>query len=40
VLERIPGPGGNLARITIEPYHVEWTDGRSEFMISETDLSD
>jgi hypothetical protein len=40
VLERIPGPGGNLVRISIEPYHFELTDEKSVFVISEADLSD
>jgi hypothetical protein len=40
VLERNPGPDGNLARISIEPYHFEWTDERSEFVIHEADLCD
>lgn len=40
VLERIPGPCGNLARISIEPYHYELTNERSEFVIREADLAD
>jgi hypothetical protein len=41
VIERIPGSGGNLARIKIaEHYHVEWTDSRSDFVVNEADLSD
>ncbi len=40
VLERTSGPVGNLVRITIEPYRVEWTNERSEFVISEAELSD
>jgi hypothetical protein len=40
VLERIEGRGRNVARITIEPYHIEWTDEESEFVISVADLSD
>ena len=40
VLERIPGPGGNLVRISIEPYHFELTDESSVFVISDADLSD
>ena len=40
VLERIPGPGGNLVRICIEPYHFEITNERSEFVISEAEISD
>jgi hypothetical protein len=38
VLERIPSANGNLARITIENYHVELTDESSEFLICEADL--
>jgi|HubBroStandDraft_5_1064220.scaffolds.fasta_scaffold3219216_1 hypothetical protein len=38
VLERTPGLGGNPARIDIEPYHVELTNERSEFLVSEADL--
>jgi hypothetical protein len=38
VLEQIPSATGNLARITIEPYHVELTNENSEFLISEADL--
>jgi hypothetical protein len=40
VLERIQAPIVNLARISIEPYHVELTDERSEFVIVEADLSE
>jgi len=38
VLERIPSPSGNLVRISIEPYHYELTDEKSEFVINEADL--
>jgi hypothetical protein len=38
VLERFPSATGNLARITIENYQVEWTNESSEFLISEADL--
>jgi hypothetical protein len=38
VLEQIPSATRNLARITIEPYHVELTNESSEFLISESDL--
>jgi hypothetical protein len=40
VLEQIPSATGNLARITIENYHVELTDESSEFLICEADLSE
>lgn len=40
VLERMTGPGGNLAHINIEPYHFELTNEKSEFVISEAELSD
>ena len=40
VLERMSGPDGNLARISIEPYHYEWTNERPEFVIREADLAD
>lgn len=38
VLEQIPSETGNLARVTVEPYHVELTNESSEFLISEADL--
>jgi hypothetical protein len=38
VLERFPSATGNLARVTIENYHVELTDESSEFLISEADI--
>jgi hypothetical protein len=34
------GPGGNLVRINIEPYHFELTNEKSEFVISEAELTD
>ena len=40
VLEQIPSAAGNLARITIEKYHVELTGESSEFLICEADLSE
>jgi hypothetical protein len=40
VLERMTGPGGNLVRINIEPYHFELTNEKSEFVISEAELTD
>ena len=40
VLERVSGPSGNLARISIEPYHYELTNEGSEFVIREADLTD
>ena len=40
LLERIPNATENLARISIEPYHVEWTNERSEFVVSDADLSE
>jgi hypothetical protein len=40
VLERMTGPAGNLARINIEPYHFVLTDEKSEFVVSEAELSD
>lgn len=36
VLERIPTPSGNLARIK----SLETSDGKSDFLVSEADLSD
>lgn len=38
VLEQIPSAAGDLARISIEPYHFEWTNESSEFLIRESDL--
>jgi len=38
VLERISGPGGNLVRINIEPYHCELTNEESEFVVNEADV--
>jgi len=35
VLERILGSGGNLLRVSIEAYHFDLTEERSEFVISE-----
>lgn len=40
VLEQIPSATGNLARIAIEHYHVEWTNESSEFLICEANLSE
>jgi hypothetical protein len=40
VLERMLGPSGNLARISIEPYHYELTSEGSEFVIRKADLAD
>jgi hypothetical protein len=38
LLERIPSKSENLARISIKPYHVEWTNERSEFVVAVGDL--
>jgi hypothetical protein len=40
VIERMKGPGGNRARIDIETYHFEWTNEKSEFVVSEAELTD
>lgn len=40
VLERITDPGGNLVRVSIEPYHFELTGETSEFVFSEREISD
>jgi len=40
VLEKMPAADGNLARINIEPYHVEITNERSEFIVKEADLAE
>jgi hypothetical protein len=40
VLERISDHDGNVARISIEPYHFEWTNEKSEFIVREADLAD
>ena len=38
LLERMSSESENLARISIEPYHVEWTNEASEFVVMESDL--
>jgi hypothetical protein len=40
VLDRIADSVGDLARITVETYHFEWTEERSEFVINVAELSD
>ena len=40
VIERISDSSGNLARISIEPYHFELTNESSEFVVREADLFD
>src|SRR5215469_9430106 len=40
VLEKIPGSGGTLARINIEPYHFEITNESPEFVVREADLAE
>ena len=40
VLERTSGEDGNLARINIEPYHIEITNESSEFVVREADLAE
>ena len=40
VLERMPGEGGNLARINIGAYHFEITDESPEFVVREADLAE
>jgi hypothetical protein len=40
VLEKLPGAGGNLARINIEPYHFEITNENPEFVVKEADLAE
>ncbi|MBS1806055.1 MAG: hypothetical protein JST28_22150 [Acidobacteria bacterium] len=38
LLERMHSESQNLARISVEPYHVEWTNEALEFVVFESDL--